>query len=209
MQILTHLLPPKLSGDATLAWNSIQPSYSDAILTLDQHREYSNFSSIKRRNEYLATRWLIKDMIEQMDLDSDTFVFQKDKYGKPSGMYGEQEYHISIAHTNEHVLCCISPKMEIGVDMEPEDREVPEILRDRMVNSKEKILLQDEDTIRIWTIKEAMVKLKGQGMRINLHDCTLNAVKDNQFIATFNDEKKAKICSFKNENNWLAVALNL
>ncbi|MBN2731519.1 MAG: 4'-phosphopantetheinyl transferase superfamily protein [Balneolaceae bacterium] len=209
MQILTHLLPLKPTDELVLAWNRVEDKHPKEILTSDERREYDGFKSGTRKQEYLATRRLIWDMVEHLNLDPAQFLLQKDEFGNPSGLYQKNEYKISIAHTNRHVLCAISPEIELGVDMEPKSRKVPDRLRDRVLNSDEVELIKGEQTIRIWTIKEAMVKLQGQGMRTNLNDCTLLSARDSQFIATFNDDNRAKICSFVHENHWLAIAWNI
>lgn len=192
----------------TLAWNNVGENHSQNILTKEQLKEYDGFKNVGRKQEYLATRWLVKNMVDYMNLDASRFLLRKDNYGKPSGHYGGEEYKISIAHTDLHVLCAISKHRELGVDMEPVGRKVPDILRDRMINATEKKLLQQEDTIRIWTVKEAMVKLEGKGMRTNLNECTLKEFAKDQFVATFNNDNKAKIRSFTHQNHWLAIAWN-
>jgi phosphopantetheinyl transferase len=59
--------------------------------------------------------------------------------------------------------------------------------------------------IRLWTIKEAYIKLLGKGLRINMNEVKLS-VDGDQFTAEINNDKTAKICSFQLEQNWLAVA---
>lgn len=209
VHILTHLLPVKPSEELVVAWNRVEGNHPEEILTSKERPEYDGFKSRARKQEYLATRRLVRDMVKHLNLDPAQFLLQKDEFGKPSGLYDDNEYKISIAHTDRHVLCAISPEIELGVDMEPESRKVPELLRDRVLNPDEVELAKGKQTIRIWTIKEAMVKLQGQGMRTNLNECTLLSAQGNEFIATFNDDNRAKICSFERENHWLAIAWNI
>lgn len=194
--------------DVVLAWCPIQESFPPQALTPAEQHEFSEFKSAGRRQEYLATRGLINRMVDAMGLDSLQFELQKNDLGKPWGIFDGKEYPLSIAHTAERVICAISSKRELGVDLEPASRTVPDKLRDRIINEQEALLLKDEPAIRIWTLKEALVKLEGKGMRTNLNECIITAGTDKLFTAIFDNDKKAKICSFLHENNWLAVAWN-
>ena len=201
-------MPEALIDEVIFAWCTVQETFSMNFLSPVQYDEFNAFKSESRQREYVATRGLIKQMVETMDLNSEKFELQKNELGKPWGLYNDNEYRLSIAHTAGHVLCAISPERELGVDLEPTSREVPDQLRSRIINAQESSLLNDEPDIRIWTIKEAIVKLQGKGMRTNLIECTITAKNGRIFSATFDDDKKARICSFEHKNNWLAIAWN-
>ena len=208
MQILTDLIPVKPPSNLVLAWNNVDSEYHKSVLTASELREYSAFKSSARQNEYLATRSLIRDMVSHLELSHEQFSLQKDTYGKPSGRYGNKTYNISIAHTTNHVICGIAPEIELGVDIELLSRSVPDKLRNRLINPEESDLVRSYETIRLWTVKEALVKLHGTGLRTNLNECTITNIENNQFSATFNNDKRAKICSFAHGNHWIAVAWN-
>ncbi len=208
MQLLSHFLPDTISDQLLLARGEIEGDYSPEILTHPETDEWNGFKDADRRQEYLATRWLIRQMVQHLKLSPEDFSLHKDELGKPYGTCQGAEYHISIAHTSRQVICGISEGMELGVDVEPMKRRVPDRLRERILNQAEQVLLAEEQTIRIWTLKEALVKLQGTGMRTNLHDCTINAADGAIFSATFNNDNRAKICSFTHHKNWFAVAWN-
>ena len=208
VQILTGLIPVKPPRKLILAWNKVDGEHREAALTAAELEEYTAFKSSTRKNEYVATRSLLRDMVSRLELDHEQFSLQKDSFGKPSGRYGNKTLNISIAHTAERVICAIAPEIELGVDIEPLGRSVPDRLRNRIINPEEVDLVRSAETIRLWTVKEALVKLHGTGLRTNLNECTITDIENNQFSATFNNDKRAKICSFAHGNHWIAVAWN-
>ncbi|HYW34898.1 MAG TPA: 4'-phosphopantetheinyl transferase superfamily protein [Balneolaceae bacterium] len=208
MQLLTHLLPANISGDLTLAWCKIYDDYSIDILNADEWEKYRAFESDNRRREYLASRWLIRQMLQEMDLNPDTFLLKKDEKGKPFGEYDGINYHISIAHTKERVVCGISLNLPIGIDIEPESRSAPPAVRRRILTARELSMLKDEQTIRLWTLKEASVKLQGEGLRTNLRECNIISADERLFMVNINGQHEINICSFNYRMNWLAIAWN-
>lgn len=208
MQLLTQFLPDIISDQLLVAWCDIKKDYPVDILTSNEADEWDTFKNPGRRQEYLATRWLIRQMANHFDVSPTEFVVDKDMLGKPFGVSEGTQYHISIAHTDTRVLAAISTEMELGVDLEPVKRRVPDRLRRRIVNPEEQSLLSREPTIRIWTLKEALVKLQGTGMRTNLNDCIITSREGELYLATFNNDIRAKICSFNHADNWFAIAWN-
>lgn len=208
MQLLTHLVPEDLDNRLAIGWGPVDGSYPRTILTTPEQDEWSSFADAGRRREYVATRAVLRRLVETMDLEANRFRLLKDELGKPYGRYRDRHYHLSIAHTKARVLCAVSADLELGVDMEPAGRRVPERLRRRILAPAEMELLSDEPTIRIWTLKEALVKLQGQGMRTNLNECAITGKEGRDYTAILHNEKRAKICSFQHKQNWLAIAWN-
>lgn len=206
MEQLTHLLPAGLTDQLTLGWGAVQGEYGADMLSGQERDEWRSYKSPVRRREYLATRHLLRATAKQMQLHPDDFQLDKDELGKPFGRYRGREYHVSIAHTDHRVLCAISPALALGVDLEPAARVVPDRLRARILAEGERALLEGEPTLRIWTLKEALVKLEGRGMRTNLNECVITGTDEALFSARLSDDKRAKICSFQHQEHWLALA---
>lgn len=209
MQLLNDEICGNPPGELILAWRSLDADVPVPALTPAERREYMSFRSSLRQKEFKATRGLVRHMAAYLQLNPDIFLIEKDAYGKPAARYGDIRYNLSIAHTADRVLCAIAPDLELGIDIEPVNRIVPEKLRDRVLNEKEAGLVSNYETIRLWTVKEALVKLEGTGLRTNLNDCTITDAADGQFNATFNDDKHAKICSFLHDGYWIAIAWNI
>lgn len=176
------------------------------LLDSDEREEFENISNQKRRREFLSTRQLVFGMAEKFGLTELGFKISKDAMGKPYAEVGGEHIYLSIAHCTGNVLCGISGEMDLGVDVEPIGREVHEGLGERIFHPNENKDVKELDLIRVWTIKEAMVKLEGKGLRTNLNELQVNRVNDTLFKGIFNNDKIARICSFDYDERWISIA---
>lgn len=174
----------------------------------EEKKELDSFTHLKRQREYLTSRLVLKRLAGQMNLDRERFVVLKDKLGCPYGRYLSDHYYISIAHSNEEVFCGVSSRQPIGLDLEPVSRRVPGKLMRRILHPKEAGLVEKMLPIRLWTIKEALVKLEGRGLRMNMNEVMVRQ-EGEEYYAELSKNKTAKICSFESQENWLAVAFYL
>ena len=97
-------------------------------------------------------------------------VFQYNEHGKPS-IVGHPEIYFNLSHCKEAVACVVSDE-PVGVDVES-IREYKEGLAEYTMNERELAeIAQAGNTaaafIRLWTMKEATVKLVGTGITDNL-----------------------------------------
>ena len=86
--------------------------------------------------------------------------------GKP--YFPDSPWHFSITHTKRHAFCALA-KYPIGIDAEELDRVVHMRLVDKVLSDIEKLRLEGyEDKkdafLRLWVLKEASVKLTGEGL---------------------------------------------
>lgn len=186
----------------------IKPLKAELINRLQSEEvvEMEKFSNKKRKREYLSSRLLLKEMAYDIGLNPAQFQILKDELGKPHGYYKNTRYDISIAHTNEYVMCGLASDFEIGVDLEPAERDIPENLKKRILHASEEQMLADISALRIWTMKEALIKLEGSGLRINMNEIAVHSRNDTGFYAELNNEKIAKICNFKSDKQWISIA---
>lgn len=176
-----------------------------ALLNNEEKKELESFTNLKRQQEYLTSRLVLKELAEELDLDNQQFVILKDELGCPYGTDQTNRYYVSIAHSKNDVFCGIAPFEPIGVDLEPLGRQVSPRLMRRIMHPGDADLLAEMESIRLWTIKESLIKLEGQGLRLNMNEVQVRQNK-NGFIVEINNDKTAKICSFKADENWLAIA---
>ena len=180
----------------------------DVLQALDEEEvvEYESIKSENRKNEFLSSRHLIRGLAAKFGLLDDEFRILKDELGKPYGQTGDKHLYLSIAHSSDFVLCALSESIDIGIDLEPANRKVHEGLKKRIFHPKEKENIRSMELIRIWTLKEALVKLHGGGLRTNLNDLRLQKISESEYSTIFNDDKSARICSFKHNEHWVSVA---
>ena len=86
--------------------------------------------------------------------------------GKP--YFPDSPWHFSITHTKRHAFCALA-KCPVGIDAEELDRTVHVKLADKVLSDNEKLRYEGyEDKrdafLRLWVLKEASVKLTGEGL---------------------------------------------
>ena len=196
------ILPPGLY----LALGNHSDQYTESLLSAREADEYRRMQHAGRKDEFVSARGMIRRLADDIGMDGNAVEVHKDGLGKPFGIYEDRRYYLSLAHTGETVLCAISSDIPIGIDLEPAGRPVDERLRDRILHPKERKALKNVELIKIWTLKEALVKLEGTGLRNNLNEIVIRPQGKHAFNARLSDEKTARICSFQHGGYWISVA---
>lgn len=127
--------------------------YLDRLTALELER-YHQFSHIKRKREFVATRILRHQL----------FGFEHIHYDINGAPYIDQEGYISVSHSNQLVGIAVNPKYQVGFDLEAP--------RDRIIDVKHKFLSEEEKEVfdcndiktltQIWSSKETLYKLAGR-----------------------------------------------
>jgi 4'-phosphopantetheinyl transferase len=94
-------------------------------------------------------------------------VFEYGEHGKPS-IVGHPDIHFNLSHCREAAVCVVSDR-PVGVDIES-IREYKESLVRYTMNEDEIAQITqsshpEEAFTRLWTMKEAVLKLSGEGLR--------------------------------------------
>ena len=143
-----------INNSYTLLIWKIDESYDELlnglVLRNESVERLEAYGSEQRKKEFLATRWLLKEMsLSDRDLDynSDGAPLLKDKY-------------ISISHTSNYVAVFIG-ETRVGVDIERNRQQIFRIAH-KFVNKEEKEKF-DTTSLEIlsilWNTKEALFKL--------------------------------------------------
>lgn len=155
--------------------------------------------------ENLSGKSLLKKMGAAFWKEEDLQVVTQ-KNEKPKAFLNESEVSVSFSHTNGGVSAAISKSFNVGCDMEVVGRSVHPGLLERIKNSRENgALYRDVAPVRIWTLKEAALKMIGTGLRKPMNRVQIRFVNENEFDVEFDDGKQAKICSFQYKDHWISV----
>lgn len=128
------------------------------------------------------------------------------KYEKPKAFIGSREVSVSFSHTTDALAAAISDSFNVGLDMESIGRPVHKRLAERMKHFAESPLLYIENEwIRIWTLKEAALKMIGTGLRKPMNSVQISQTDKYRFSVQFDDGMRAKICSFPNHDHWISI----
>lgn len=126
-------------------------------------------------------------------------LFDYDSHGKPS-LIGHQEIYFNLSHCHEAAACVVS-NAPVGIDIESIGRYDEELV-DTVMNADEQLIIKQSSNpplsfIRLWTMKESLVKLTGEGLSKNMQD-VLKA-NDYHFQTTIFPHFVCTVCEYKRE----------
>jgi len=130
----------------------------------------------KHRDEFMAAHGLKRCMLSCADpsLAPQAWRFQTTPAGKPE-VVQRPELHFNLTHCDGLVACAVTWGLQLGLDAESLDREVPRELIPRHFAPMEVAALSAcppeelaESFFSRWTLKEAWVKATGQGLSQSL-----------------------------------------
>ncbi|MEX0929840.1 MAG: 4'-phosphopantetheinyl transferase superfamily protein [Balneolales bacterium] len=148
---------------------------------------------------------LLKRVADKASLNGQSLKIIKKTSGKPYGRIDRREIGVAISHTKTAICCGMNVFGEIGLDIEARNRNVPEGLRQRITSDKEAAVISGIDTIRLWTIKEAVLKFTGTGLRMAMQKVDLSGNEDLCYTATV-DNMNIRVISFALNGYWVSVA---
>ena len=130
-----------------------------------------------QRTCVLAYLLLKKALREEYGI-TDNPVFEYGEHGKPA-IVGHPDIHFNLSHCREAVACVVSSH-PVGIDVEAVTRYKEAVMRHTMNDLEQAhILAADRPDVaftRLWTMKEARLKLTGEGivsdLKTTLYDQT-------------------------------------
>lgn len=162
--IITIALRP-LSNEALA---DIQSNHADT-LQLAAHP--------KRRQEQQLSRYVRRQVLAgYLSIDSAQLIFAQHPLGKP---YLANAPHVEFSQshcTDQFILVCNQQGVAMGVDIEKKHRPIrTQALATRILTASElevfeRAMDQQDFLLRVWTIKEAILKATGLGIRLNLNE---------------------------------------
>ena len=123
-----------------------------------------------QRLSVLAYRLLKRCLSELYGMEGNPRL-EYDEHGKPA-IAGRPDICFSLSHCREAVACAVSTRL-VGIDVEAIREYRPSLVRYTM-NDEETAAVERADDpaaafIRLWTMKEATVKLTGTGISVPHH----------------------------------------
>ena len=123
-------------------------------LTENEQERYFQFTHIRRKREFMATR-ILRHRI---------FGFQHIHYDSVGAPFIEGEGYISISHSPGLVGIAMNPTYRLGLDLELPRSKVIQIAP-KFINKEESSYFDVNDATemtRVWSAKEALYKLAGR-----------------------------------------------
>lgn len=164
------------------------------MLSDDELDCYNRLQQQEHKLEYLVCHALIRSVLSQYSNQQPSeWRFIYNDHGKPSLLVAEQPQPLkfNIAHTNGMAVCAIAHE-ELGVDVEyHSDNQALLEMADHYFSAKEVEKLEhqtDEQQqlsfFRYWTLKEAYIKARGEGLQIPSSDFSFEFLEADEIIFT-------------------------
>lgn len=147
------------------------------------------------------------DMLVQAshDIGFNHVAFRKEPSGQPVGYLEKGErLEVSVSHSRLRLWSALALHNPLGIDAEPVSRIVSDVLYDRITNREERYHLRIEP-IRLWTIKESILKLIGTGLRTNMSSLNVKRITDLMFETSLLG-RIVQTISYRVENHWLSIS---
>lgn len=153
-----------------------------------------------RRLSVAAYLLLCKGLEQEYGL-SERLEFGYEKNGKPY-LIGYPEIHFNLSHTKDVCACVISDH-PVGIDVERILHQDEEVMR-RTMNEEEMAEIDGSNNpeatfIRLWTMKESLLKLTGEGLCDDLPGLLVNK-EDFHFTTETHDGYVLSVCELANKN---------
>lgn len=176
-EVLTGLFPEKRDWDALKTKKAvfIPEKYFPEEFSEKEQARFHDFTVAKRQLEWLCGRLAAKKLVQAFLCPTKTLAsirVENSEKGVPF-LPDFPGYTLSISHGGDIAVAGLSLEKDIGLglDVEPDKSRNIEALRRMAFSQDEWIFLSgksNKDILRHWTLKEAGLKLMGQGFHMPL-----------------------------------------
>ena len=155
------------------------------------------YQHLAGRRESATAYLLLLEALQQQYGINEAPHFVIGPHGKPS-LLEFPHIHFNTSHCHKAVICAVGDT-PVGVDIEGR-RSIRDSLVDYTMNAveKERIARAEDpemEFLKLWTAKEAVVKLSGEGIQDNIRDILTLAKDRNISVHTYINTKKDYVYS--------------
>lgn len=171
------------SGRVTVVYVDLGPSSArerEALTWLDgaEQARRRQFARSGPRREFTLCRAALRALLcRELDCGNEELSFGTSDHGKPFALVGGLPAPVSfnVSHSGRHGLIAMAPRGRIGVDVEDRKarRDMDDDIRLLFAPGEQAGLASAEGSTKaelfynLWTMKEALVKAAGVGLRID------------------------------------------
>lgn len=125
---------------------------------------------------------LLKQAVREVWSIDDELQFDLSEHGKPS-LHGHPEVHFNLSHCKQGVMCVVD-NQPVGCDIEGIVKDVKLDLCNYCMSTDETESIMNAanprlEFTRLWTMKEAVLKLTGDGLNKSMHDLLTSDMMNN------------------------------
>jgi len=145
---------------------------------------------------------LLKQGLNEVFGINENPLFEYGEHGKPQ-LAGHPEVFFNMSHCKDAVVCAVSHR-PVGVDVESIGRYKESLVRYTMNDEECNRIMEsgrpDVEFIRLWTMKEARLKLTGEGISSDMKNALADA--GNYHFETITNEEKRYVYTVCQENEY-------
>lgn len=150
------------------------PQHAQKTLSLAERQRLEAMAHPRQASLFLLGRFLLRHWLgRRLEQDPAGIDIRIDAGGKPAP--ADPDWHFSISHSGDWLALALARGAEIGLDLECRQLDPPRIQRlaRRYFSRAEQHWLAQspdpaQDFLRLWTVKEAVLKAEGGGIANNL-----------------------------------------
>jgi len=157
--------------------------YEESLSSAEQERAARFHFPVDRDRSIVARGGLRRILATYCGTRAASLAFQTGEHGKPSLADCPVPIEFNISHAGDYVLIGITTGAECGVDIEqPRSRKSEEGIAERFFCPREVEWLRRTEIgfVRLWTMKEAIIKAVGRGLSMPLSDVDVTDIADGQ-----------------------------
>jgi 4'-phosphopantetheinyl transferase len=198
---------------------SAKEGYED-MLSLAEQEQYQQLKHADNGWDYLVSRALLRTALaEYCELSPEVLEFRVNDFGKPELINSSVSpiIQFNTAHTNGLTVCVVTRDHAIGVDAESraESPGILDVAEDYFSSMELQALKSREESqqlnyfYRYWTLKEAYIKARGEGLSIPLHDFSIALGEDGEFQEFVGPEAECWDFRLLGQNTAYTAALSM
>ena len=156
--------------------------FSISCFNTAEIKTINSFKALKKQMEWMAGRYIIKQMIHSLflkDTPLEKINLSYQDHGAPF-VTNHPDIPISLSHSNDYtaVACSINPGQTLGIDIEKIYKKPDHAFLNTAFTKNEITNMEDDaaDIFKHWTIKEAYLKYIKEGFNESLHK--VEVIKD-------------------------------
>lgn len=149
-----------------------------SVLTAADLAEIDVIGHPALKQRAIASRVLLRRMLSEVHghgITPSQWAFARTPEGKPGVAAGLPQIYFSISYSGRDIVIAVSRTCEIGIDVESEQVSVDEVCLQPYLTRRERLALtmtpqhqRQQAAVRLWTLKEAYIKLRGIGLAADL-----------------------------------------
>lgn len=176
-------------------WGWVNDNLSDfdltaalPLLSAQRREQVLRFKHEQGRSECAAAYLLLCEGLRELYGITEPPLFDYGEHGKPF-IVGRPDIHFNLSHCREAAICAIN-SIPVGVDIETIRPNKDTLARYTMNDDELRQIAQAERPdvafTRLWTMKEAVLKLSGHGIRTDMKTVLTGR---ESFLTVVNEEK--------------------